>query len=139
MKQIRVAHVSGDEFLATVRGHELRLDQPVEAGGRDAGPTATELFVVGLVGCVAHYAKGFLTRHGVDPEGLTVTGSWQLADDRPTRVAQVAIVIEPPRELPEERRSALLAVATRCTVHNSLHQPPDVRVQLSDTSMGAVA
>jgi uncharacterized OsmC-like protein len=139
MNQIRVRHVSGDEFLANVRGHELRLDQPIDAGGTDVGPTATELFVTGLVGCVAHYARGFLARHGIDPEGLTVTGDWAMAADRPARVSQVSVEIQPPQGFPAQKRAALLAVASHCTVHNSLTQPPRVSVQVAEADMGAVA
>jgi hypothetical protein len=33
--------------------------------------------------------------------------------------------------LPDERRGGLLAVASHCTVHNCLANPPDVRIELA--------
>lgn len=40
-----VAHHGGDRFRASIRGHEVLVDQPVAAGGEDTAPTPTELFV----------------------------------------------------------------------------------------------
>lgn len=37
----------------------------------------------------------------------------------------------PPHALPAARRDAFLAVASHCTVHNTLTQPPDIAVALS--------
>jgi uncharacterized OsmC-like protein len=39
-------------MLVTVRGHEIRSDQPVGDGGDDSAPTPTELLVASLAGCV---------------------------------------------------------------------------------------
>ena len=39
-----------------------------------------------------------------------------------------------PDGLPAERRDALLAVASHCTVHNTLELPPDVRITLADAA-----
>jgi uncharacterized OsmC-like protein len=131
MEHIRVDHVSGHQFSVQIRDHSLTVDQPESAGGGDAGPTPTELFVAGLVACVAHYARAYLARHGIDAAGLAVTADWAMADDRPARVGQVTIGIEAPAGLPPERYDALLAVASHCTVHNSLTTPPAVTIGLS--------
>jgi uncharacterized OsmC-like protein len=130
MNKIEVRHLGGDRFVAHMRGHEVRMDQPVDDGGTDLGPSPTEIFVTGLVGCIAHYARRFLDRHGIDPEGLRVSADWTLATDRPARVGAVRIVVDPPPSLPEARREAFLAIATHCTVHNSLRQPPEIEVVL---------
>lgn len=132
MGVIRVAHVTGDQFRADVRGHSVVIDQPVAEGGGDQGPTPTELFVIGLVACVAHYARGYLARHDLDATGLSVVGTWDFAGDRPSRVGHVSIQIDAPSTLPVERRAALLAVASHCTVHNTLADPPEITIVLAD-------
>jgi uncharacterized OsmC-like protein len=53
-----------------------------------------------------------------------------MAADRPARVSSLRLVIAPPPELPEQRRAGLLAVASHCTVHNTLQQPPEVDIEL---------
>ena len=130
MTSIRVEHLGGHRFEVGVRGHTLVVDQPVEAGGHDAGPNPTELFVAGLAACVAHYAHGYLARHGIDPTGLVVDTDFAFADDRPARVARIDVRVTPPSALPEEKRAAFLAVASHCTVHNTLELGTEIAVDL---------
>jgi putative redox protein len=132
MNTVSVTHVDGDRFSIRVRDHELTVDQPVPDGGTDAGPTPTELFVAGLAGCVAFYARRYLARHGLPAQGLSVTAEYATAR-QPTRVGAVHIMLRPPAGLPAQRRDALLAVASHCTVHNSLTTPPHVSITLDTT------
>lgn len=127
--QIEVHHLGQDRFAIQVRKHTIIIDQPTDDGGTDTAPTPTELFVASLASCVAHYAHRYLTRHGLDSDGLQVTATYEIAL-RPTRVGQVRVDIVPPSGLPSSRREALLAVASHCTVHNSLAQPPPVEITL---------
>jgi putative redox protein len=126
---IEVSHLGGDRFELAVRGHRLQVDQPVEDGGEDTAPTPTELFVSGLASCVAFYARRYLDRHGLAAEGLAVEARYSMAS-RPARVGEISIEIAVPAGLPDDRRAALLAVAGRCTVHNTLLDPPAVRIDL---------
>jgi uncharacterized OsmC-like protein len=106
------------------------VDQPAEAGGADTAPTPTELFVASLASCVAFYAGRFLDRHHLDRTGLRVTAEFTLATERPARVGSVRLRLTAPG-LPVERHAALHAVVSKCTVHNSLHQPPSVDIDIA--------
>jgi uncharacterized OsmC-like protein len=116
-------------FTADIRGHRVTYDQPVAAGGTDAGPTPTEAFVASLAGCIAYYVERFLARHDVSADGLRVTADFAMAQ-HPSRVEVVDVGIVLPIDLPGELRAPLLAVANHCTVHNSITLPPDVRIAL---------
>jgi uncharacterized OsmC-like protein len=129
-EQLVVHHLDGDRFAIDVRGHRLLVDQPVGAGGADTAPTPTELFVAGLASCVGFYARRYLARHGIDATGLAVAASYEIGG-RPTRVQAITIVITPPAGLSPDRRSAFLAVASHCTVHNTLTEPADVSIALA--------
>ncbi len=129
--RLEVTHVEQDAYTVDVRGHRLRVDQPLEAGGTDSAPTPTELFAASLATCVAFYAGRYLHRHGLHRTGLRVRTEFTMATDRPARVSALRLVIDPPPELPEQRRAGLLAVASHCTVHNTLHQPPEIAVELA--------
>ena len=136
MSDLRVTHLAGDRFELLVRGHRLVTDQPLGEGGSDQGPTPTELFVASLTTCVAFYAGRYLARHGFDRDGLRVDCDYTISADRPFRVSSVTLrLVTPP--LPENRRSALLAVVDHCTVHNSIRQPPEVRIALLDAAADA--
>ncbi|MEV0170150.1 OsmC family protein [Streptomyces sp. NPDC050803] len=128
--RLEVTHVEHDAYAVDIRGHHLRVDQPIEAGGTDTAPTPTELFAASLATCVAFYAGRYLHRHGLPRTGLRVRTEFTMAADRPARVTALRVVVVPPPELPERRRDALLAVASHCTVHNTLQQPPAVTVEL---------
>ena len=83
-----------------------------------------------LATCVAFYAGRYLTRHGFSRDGLGVSVDFDMAADRPARVAAVRLTVRVPADLPAERRPALQAVVSHCTVHNSLTTPPDVTIDL---------
>ena len=126
---MRVDHRSGDRFDISIRDHVVTVDQPVDAGGDDTGPTPTELFVAGLGSCVAFYARRYLRRHRLDESGLSVDVSYRMGS-KPARVAGVDVRINLPADFPPARRDALLAVAGHCTVHNSITSAPEITVRL---------
>lgn len=126
--KVRVEHVDGDVYEIHVRGHHLTVDQPVDAGGTDKAPTPTELFAASLATCVSFYAGRYLDRHGDDRTGLRVHADFDMATDRPARVAAIRVTIDPPVGFPTERIPALTAVAGHCTLHNTLMNPPEVTI-----------
>ncbi|MGW0758459.1 OsmC family protein [Streptomyces sp. NPDC002814] len=128
--RLDVTHIEGDAFAVEIRGHQLLVDQPLEAGGKDTAPTPTELFAASLATCVAFYAGRYLTRHGLHHDGLRVRTEFTMAADRPARVASIRLVLVPPPALSAQRHAALLAVASHCTVHNTLHEPPEIDLEL---------
>lgn len=127
---MEIGFIGGESYEITVRGHRVVVDQPAEAGGDDTAPTPTELFVASLASCIAFYAGRYLTRHGCDRTGLTVSASFDLATERPARVSGIRISVKVPTDLPQERWPALNAVVQHCTVHNTLRNPPDISIEL---------
>lgn len=125
-----VSFLDGEAYEVAIRGHHVVVDQPAADGGQDRAPTPTEFFVASLASCVAYYAGRYLTRHGYSRDGLAVTTSFDMATDRPARVTAIRIELTVPGEVPAERRPALAAVVSHCTVHNSLASPPEVSVEL---------
>ena len=128
---VTVRHVDGDAYAITARGHGVLTDQTVGDGGKDAAATPTELLVASLASCVAFYTGRYLLRHGLDRAGLAVTAEFAMAADRPARVSAVRLRITVPGGIPPQRTDALLAVASHCTVHNTLRQHPDVNIELA--------
>jgi len=129
--RVTVRHVDGDAYAITARGHAMLSDQTVADGGTDAAATPTELLVASLASCVAFYTGRYLVRHGLDRAGLAVTAEFALAAGRPARVGAVRLRITVPGGVPPQRTGALLAVASHCTVHNTLRQQPDVSIELA--------
>jgi putative redox protein len=128
--RVTVRHAGGDAYAITVRGHAVLVDQPEADGGQDAAASPTELLVASLASCVAFYAGRYLLRHGLDRSGLAVTAEFTMASGRPARVGDVRLRISVPGGIPPQRRDALLAVASHCTVHNTLRQQPGISIEL---------
>ncbi|ARF53397.1 OsmC family protein [Streptomyces gilvosporeus] len=132
-RRIEVSFTYGESYRIRVRGHELVVDQPVEAGGGDSGPTPVELFVASLVSCIAYYAGRYLDRHGLPRGELRAAADFEMADDGPARVTRVRIRVHVPTPLTGNRKEALRAVVQHCTVHNSLLRPPEVSIDVDVT------
>jgi LmbE family N-acetylglucosaminyl deacetylase/uncharacterized OsmC-like protein len=132
-RAMRVEHRGGDRFDINIRGHLISVDQPVRHGGDDTAATPTELFVASLASCVAFYARRYLARHNLPTEGLAVDATFDIGS-RPARVSGITVRVIVPEGVPPERREPLLAVATHCTVHNTLAATPDVSITLADAA-----
>jgi uncharacterized OsmC-like protein len=128
---IVVGLVDRDRMRIAVRGHELFADQPVEDGGDDSAPSPTEIFLAGLAGCVAFYAQRFLRRHGLTTDGLKVSCSYGWAEN-PHRVGEIDLRVDAPG-LTSEKREAFARVIEHCTVHNTMRQPPAIRIDVAPT------
>jgi putative redox protein len=131
MSTMTAWHLDGARFAVGIRDHVVTVDQPVADGGEDTAPTPTELFVASLISCTAFYARRYLARHDLPTADLAVTAEYTVAP-RPARVDDIRIRVRLPEGVPAGRRDALLAVASHCTVHNSLTTPPHVTVVLAD-------
>ena len=135
LRPMRVEHRGGDMFDINVRGHVVRVDQPVKDGGEDTAPTPTELFIASLASCVAFYARRYLARHNLPTDGLAVEATFDMGA-KPARVAGIDVRLIVPEGVPAERMDALLAVAAHCTVHNTLTTEPEVSITLADAPAG---
>ncbi|MFB4307423.1 OsmC family protein [Actinomadura sp. GTD37] len=130
MREMLVVHREDDAFAVLVRDHVIHVDQPYSAGGADTGPTPVELFVASLAACAAHYARRYLTRHGLPATGLEVTAGFAMGPSVPARVSRVDLRLRPPARLSDAQVAGMMAAVERCTVHNSLLDPPRVGVSL---------
>src|ERR1041384_1575479 len=124
MTPIELRYDSGDRFAMRIRAHNLLVDQPVEDGGDDMGPSPVELFVASIASCAGFYAERFLKRRGMDPFGLRVSCDYLMADERPARVAWVGVSVCVPEPLTDQEHQVLERVLEHCTVKNSLESPP---------------
>jgi uncharacterized OsmC-like protein len=67
---------------------------------------------------------------------LVVECDYDFSEVGPARVSEIRIAVTAPG-LPETRREAFARVIEHCTVHNSLVQPPNVRIDLARSEKAA--
>jgi uncharacterized OsmC-like protein len=108
--------LAGYQARVTVRGHELTVDEPAEDGGKDTGPTPTELLLASLASCYT-LALRWAAQHRNVPVGdiqVTANGSYEGLKFRQIR-------LDVQGELPPDEVAALLRDASRvCYVSNTL-------------------
>lgn len=136
-RELKVTHLGGTRFIIRVRGHDVVVDQPIGAGGLDAAPTPTELFVASVAGCAAFYGRTYLARRGL-PDHVDIVARWEVAP-KPDRVSRIRLKVEAPG-LPGERRESFRRALAGCLVHNTLKSGCDVGIDLVEGShLGASA
>ena len=98
--------------------HTLTVDEPVEAGGQDEGPSPQELLAAALASCTAVTMEMYAQRKGWDTSGLEVDVEYTPAErGSPTKFE---LVLKMPPHLDEEQIERLQVIAAKCPVHRTL-------------------
>jgi putative redox protein len=108
-----------------VDGHELRVDEPPEAGGTDTGPRPTQLLGASLAGCIAITVEIYAQRKGWDVGSIEVEVEMSYEGPVPT---EFEVGLKLPSHLDEEQRRRLLVIAAKCPVHKVLAGEAHVKV-----------
>lgn len=101
-----------------LRDHRLTVDEPLEAGGHDRGPTPQELLAASLASCVAMTLEMYAERKGWALGRIAVSAEF----DSPERgsPAHFKLELRLPRSCSAEQRERLQVIAGRCPVHRLL-------------------
>ncbi len=103
-------------------GHTLLVDEPVDAGGDDAGPSPTRLLAAGLASCVAVTIEMYAERKGWELGRVEVDVEAEYEGHAPR---SFTVTLHLPAELSDEQRARLLVIAGKCPVHRALaHETP---------------
>ncbi|MGE5281533.1 MAG: OsmC family protein [Chloroflexota bacterium] len=106
--------------------HALLADEPVVAGGTDAGPAPTRLVAAGLASCIAITMEMYAERKGWDLGAVEVEVEFELEGFVPR---SFSASVRLPEHLDEEQRSRLLTIARKCPVHKLLAEQTPVDVE----------
>ncbi len=107
--------------------HRLVVDEPVVAGGADAGPSPTRLVAAALASCIAITIEMYSKRKGWELGMVEVEVDVEYADFTPS---SFAATIGLPDGLSAAQRQRLLAIARKCPVHRVL--AGETRVSVSE-------
>jgi putative redox protein len=109
--------------------HTLVVDEPVAAGGTDAGPAPTRLLAAGLASCIAITIEMYAKRKGWEVGTVEVEVEVTYEDFTPS---SFAATIHLPHGLSDEQRERLLVIARKCPVHKAIASETPVADRLED-------
>jgi putative redox protein len=101
-----------------IREHHVTADEPEENGGDDTGPSPQELLAASLASCTAITVEMYAKRKGWQIGDVSVDVDYEPAQrGSPTKFK---MVLNLPKELPEDQRERLMQIAAKCPVHRTL-------------------
>ena len=126
--EMTVTFPGGKRVTAAFGGFEIATDQSVKNGGQGTAPEPFDVFLASLATCSGIYVLGFCQKRNIPYDGLRLIQSWD-RDDKTKLLTTVRITIEVPSDFPEKYRSALIRVASQCTVKKTIESPPEFVVE----------
>jgi putative redox protein len=104
--------------MVDVRDHHVRIDEPVDVGGEDAGPSPQELLAASLASCTAVTMEMYAQRKGWDLGYVEVECEYTPAERGcPTRFD---LTLRLPSDASDEQVERLKIIAAKCPVHRTL-------------------
>ena len=101
-----------------IRKHTVAADEPKDHGGDDSAPSPQELLAASLASCTAITIEMYARRKGWALGDVTVDVDYEPAQrGSPTRFS---MVVNLPKELPEDQRERLMQIGAKCPVHRVL-------------------
>jgi len=129
MDLITVEQQDEQQFTVSIRQHCITLDMSESDGGRDAGPSPTELLVGALGSCLGMAVARYCQTINCPSGEIELYLTYQLAD-KPKRIENIVIDMELPEGFPPDRISAVRKVVNSCPVHGTLTNPPKIDLEI---------
>jgi uncharacterized OsmC-like protein len=127
--EMKIAYRSGKKFIATCRGKQLIIDQPLESSGTDEGMTPPEAFIASIGSCMGVYVLNYCRNANINPTDMILSIEWDKGKN-PARISKIKVEIKIPKGKIKDRSEAILKVANHCLVHQTLLQPPEMEINL---------
>ncbi|HEX6095908.1 MAG TPA: OsmC family protein [Thermoanaerobaculia bacterium] len=129
MSSVTISFPGGVAVDATYKGHTIRTDQPVPAGGTDSAMSPFDLFLASIATCMGFYALRFCQERNLSTEGLNLTLE-PIRDEQAKRVSLIRIELVLPSAFPEKYRAAIERAVDHCAVKKHILEPPEFELRL---------
>lgn len=126
------AGIGHEHFVTRIsmRGHLLVADEPTDNGGKDSGPTPTELVLSGLAACTASTLRMYADRKEWELDRIDVEMGITIEKTGTGQISRIDSMIRLSGNLEQEQRDRLLEIAGKCPVHRLLTNPIEITTHL---------
>jgi uncharacterized OsmC-like protein len=142
-----VVHGSARSFKQeiVVGKHSLVADEPLSAGGDDAGPDPYDYLLMALGVCTSMTVGLYARRKQIPLEDVTVSlrhsriyaKDCEECETEEGMLDRIDVDVELTGALREEQRAKLMEIAAKCPVHRTLTSEINIRLSLAQKSSSA--
>jgi uncharacterized OsmC-like protein len=108
----------------------------IEAPSAEQSYSPFHMLASSLAYCTFSVMYSWATHADLSADDLVIDVKWEFVED-PHRVGRMDLTFAWP-SLPEKRRAAAARVAEMCTVHATLHHPPEITIKAAGSPAAAV-
>ncbi len=94
------------------------IDEPVDRGGADLGPSPTRAAAAGLAACTAITCEMYAAHKGWELGAVECTV--EIEQGKSSNFEEITVTLKVPETLDDEQRDRLLVIAGKCPVHRAL-------------------
>jgi putative redox protein len=139
-----VVRGDADSFKQEIVGgkHHLVADEPLSAGGGDAGPDPYDYLLTALGVCTSMTVGLYARRREMPLENITVS-LWhsrihakdcEECETREGMVDRIEVEVKLTGALSAEQHAALMDIAAKCPVHRTLTSEINIRLRAAENS-----
>jgi len=126
----------------TAGKHDFVADEPVSAGGRDAGPDPYDYLLAALGVCTSMTIGLYARRNRMPLENITVSLSHsriyaadcEECETKDGMLDRIDVEVELTGSLTSEQHTKLLQVAAKCPLHRTLTSEINIRLRAAEKS-----
>ena len=107
--------------------HTLVIDEPLDSGGANEGPSPTRVLAAALAACTGITVEMYAGRKGWELGAVEVEVEMSY-DDKGTP-SSFDVTLKVPEPLEQEQQDRLLVIAGKCPVHRALASETEVVVE----------
>ena len=108
-------------------GHRLVIDEPVESGGANQGPSPTRTLAAALAACTAITIEMYAGRKGWELDEVEVEVEMEYGESAVP--SSFAVTLRLPEGLSPEQAERLKVIAGKCPVHRALRHESEVSIE----------
>jgi putative redox protein len=119
--------LSGHTHDVEVSGHKLVVDEPIEEGGSNLGPSPTRLLAASLASCTAMTVEMYADRKEWELAELEVSAEFEPGPRG--ECDHFTVTMRLPPGLSEDQMERIRIIAGKCPVHRTLASEAEIEIE----------